>query len=409
MSSAAVDPAPASRAAPRPARHRARLWWRVHQWAGLQLSLLLSFILLTGTLATLSYEMDWLLRPALRVSPATVAGPPDWVAIARSIDAAYPQHAVHWIEAPLASAFAAPVMAEDADGATRWLYAHPTTGAIQGEGSTITAQLVLRQMHRHLNLPTWIGVPLVSALSLLLMVSLVTSLMVYKKWWRGFLRRPRGRDGRTFWGDFHRLAGVWSLWFALLMAVTGVWYLAESTFAEAPAPPAPEAELAEAKPAAYADQLAAGLRAALAASPGLRIRGIRFPTGDDPVFVFEGQDRAILVRPRANTVWTAAEGGAVLAVNDARDLTIHQRIAEAADPLHFGTFGGYWTRIPWFLFGVLLTALSVSGVAIHAMRLAGDPSVRAGRLAAGAWRGMGLLAWPATALIVAALVLIALL
>lgn len=44
------------------------LWWRVHAWAGLKLSLLLTVILLTGTLATISNEIDWLVRPAMRAA-----------------------------------------------------------------------------------------------------------------------------------------------------------------------------------------------------------------------------------------------------------------------------------------------------------------------------------------------------
>ena len=57
----------------RPRVKPARLWWLVHQWAGLKLAILLTFVFATGTLAVLSHEIDWLLQPGLRVSPATVS------------------------------------------------------------------------------------------------------------------------------------------------------------------------------------------------------------------------------------------------------------------------------------------------------------------------------------------------
>jgi uncharacterized iron-regulated membrane protein len=118
-----------------PATKKARFWWLVHQWVGLKFSILLSFILLTGTLAVFSHEMDWLLRPAMRVSPSSVAaGPPDWSAIARNAAAAHPDYQIQSIDAPIAGAFAATITVRRPDGGLAFLYAHPTTGAIQGEG-----------------------------------------------------------------------------------------------------------------------------------------------------------------------------------------------------------------------------------------------------------------------------------
>ena len=46
----------------------------MHQWVGLKLSLFLTFILFTGTLAVVSHEIDWLLQPSLRVAPTSVEG-----------------------------------------------------------------------------------------------------------------------------------------------------------------------------------------------------------------------------------------------------------------------------------------------------------------------------------------------
>lgn len=397
---------PEAVAAPR--QKNARLWWSVHQWAGLKLSILLSFVLLTGTLAVLSAEMDWLMRPTMRVSPGSVAGPVAWTSIARNAAAYRSTYAIRSISAPPARAFAASVMVEKPDGANAYLYAHPTTGVVQGEGHWVGAARVLRNMHRHLNMPVWIGVPIVSALSFLLAVSLATSLVVYKKWWRGFGRSIRTRDPRTGWGDFHRLAGVWSLWFIVIIIVTGIWYLAESTVA--PAPPTLKAEsMASGLTSAdLADRLEASLTAATAADPRLRIQHIDFPDEDEGAFTFQGQKDALLVRPRANSVSTEARDGRVLLMADASDLSVHQRISEAADPLHFGTFAGYWTKIPWFIFGALLTGLSISGTALYSLRLLKTERAwgLAGPVAVRAWRGMGWWRWPALGLVMIGLALL---
>lgn len=392
-----------------PARRKAsRLWWRVHQWAGLKLSLMLAFVMLTGTLATLAHEIDWLLQPSLRVTPSSVEGPVAWDRIAANAAAHSATARITGIEAPTAPFFAARVMIERRDGRLGFLHAHPTTGAIQGEGPWVGAQRVLRNTHRHLNLPTWLGVPLVSALALPLLVSLGTAFIVYKRWWRGFLKPVRWRDARTAMGDLHRLLGVWSLWFVALIALTSLWYLVESLGGDAP--PAPRAEITatERAPAELGALLGPSLAAARAADPELRIHRIGFPGEGSGAFVFQGQRDAVLVRPRANAVWVDAATARVALVTDGSQLSAHQRISEAADPLHFGTFGGYWTKLAWFLFGLALTGLSVSGAAVYALRLARERREHPGTrgVLARIWTGMGAWRWWSIAAVATAFVLL---
>lgn len=390
----------------------ARSWWVVHQWVGLKLSLFLTFILFTGTLAVVSHEIDWLLQPSLRVAPSSVEGPVNWVSIAQNAARYEATGTVVAIEAPIASAFAARVRIERADGSLAFLHAHPTTGEIQGVGPWVGAERILRNMHRHLNLPVWLGVPIVTSLAFLLLVSLVSSFVVYKKWWRGFAKPLRRRDARTWWGDFHRLAGVWSLWFVALIVLTSLWYFVESLGLDAPRAPRVEAvagiEEAD-KPTPEMGDLSSALGAAREAYPGLRIQQLLFPREASPYLELQGDHEALLVRPRANAVWIDPTSSQVLLTTDGREMGLHQRIGEMADPLHFGTFGGYWTKVPWFLFGLAMTGLALSGAAIYSLRIARERSadIRISRSFAGMWRGMGHWRWISLALIVVGFVMLA--
>jgi len=382
-------------------RKTSRVWWHVHQWVGLKLAVFMAFISLTGTLAVLSSEIDWLLQPSLRVSPASVEAEPRWDRIATSA-AEWPNAAkVQSLAAPVATAFAATAVIENPDGTLRILHIHPTTGEVQGEVTWVGAQRILRNMHRHLNLPIKYGVPIVCTLAFLLLVSVVTSLVVYKRWWRGFLKPVRWRDARTAWGDLHRLAGVWSLWFVLLIALTGVWYMVEELGLEAPVSERAVAP-GSAEPVDGAAAFAANLEAARGAMPGLRIQRILLPQEEGDTFQFQGQLSAWLVRERSNSVATDPASAEVLQVLRGEELTAHQRISEMADPLHFGNFAGYWTKVPWFLFGLLMTGLSVSGIAIYGLRV--GRSVPGAGAVAVAWRGMGRWRWLALVPIVIAFV-----
>lgn len=407
MASIAGEPAVAT-SQPSKRRKTSRLWWHIHQWVGFKLSLLLGFILLTGTLAVFSAEIDWLIHPSMRVAPSSVTGEPDWVRVVAGATSAPDVAVVSRIVEPTASAFAVKAAVEYDDGSLGYLHIHPMSGVVQGRQGFVDAARVLRNMHRHLNLPAKYGIPLVTILSFLLAISVVTSLVVYKKWWRGFLKWPRGRDARTWWGDFHRLAGVWSLWFVALIALTGIWYFVESVGGEAPPLPKAQVEGVDAGPRGIGKLFAASLTAARRADPALDIAIIDIADYDDGAFVFEGQKSAWLVRPRANSVHVDPITGDVALVADATALTVHQRIGEMADPLHFGTFAGYWSKIAWFLFGLLLTGLSLSGVAIYGLRIAREAreNIATAKGLAIGWADMRHWRWPALLLILAALALI---
>lgn len=399
------DEAPARAAKP---VKTSRLWWHVHQWVGFKLSLLLGFIFFTGTLAVFSSEIDWLIHPTLRVSPASVEGSPDWQKIVANAAREPGIKRIQYLGEPTASAFAVRVAIVRDDDSLGYLHAHPATGVIQGSQGFVDAHRILRNMHRHLNLPGKYGIPIVTSLSFLMLVSLVTSFVVYKKWWRGFLRWPRGRNARTWWGDFHRLAGVWSLWFVALITLTGLWYFVESVGGDAPDMPKAEAAAFAQQVPDIAAHFPAALAAARAADPALDIESIRFPDEKDGTFQFEGQKSAVLVRPRANSVTVDGGTGRALLVTDGTNLNVHQRISEMADPLHFGYFGGYWTKVPWFLFGLLLTGLAVSGIVIYALRIGKElrASLSKASGATLAWQGMGTWRWLAVALILVSFALL---
>lgn len=242
-------------------------------------------------------------------------------------------------------------------GERRWfVYVERSTGEVAGSGGWISAQRILRDLHRRLFIPTEWGIRIVSVFSLLMIVSLVTGLVTYKRFWRGFWKMPRTRpDGaaihdRRFMGDLHRLLGLWSIPLLVVIAATGLWYLVEASGGEAPRPAA-EAEAKAAMAAAPSDaamspeRLDVMVAEAQARIPGLRVREVRMPVKAGEPLVVMGQADAALVRDRANAVWFDPATGALLASLRGEELGVHQRVSETADPLHFGTFGGLWTKL----------------------------------------------------------------
>jgi uncharacterized iron-regulated membrane protein len=395
----------------KPAKKRS-WWWVVHHWAGLKVSLFLTFVLASGTLATLSREIDWLMIPEMRAAQQD-APPASWGQMYASIQATVPDARIERISVPYDFFFAAEAIAVDAAGERFRVHVNPYTAEVQGISQWFNAQRLFRELHRHLMVPVKYGLPFVGILSIPMLASLITAFWVYKKWWRGFFRLPRLRlpgrgkrvgDARRFTGDLHRFAGLWSLWFIAVISVTGLWYLVEWGGGNAPAAFRPIRPVAEANVGGAAlDRLIADAKAAY---PALDVTSVYFPAGKRGGVVVMGQGEAVLVRERANAVLMDAETGEVVQIQKGEDLSVHQRISEGADPLHFGTWAlghpmSLWVRLLWFVFGAILTGLAVTGVMIFSMRLkAADrpASVTRPGLMGDMWRGMGRFRLPALAL-----------
>ncbi|NRA53917.1 MAG: PepSY domain-containing protein [Gammaproteobacteria bacterium] len=374
-------------------------WFKVHSWVGFKFSIFICFVLITGTLAVFSHEIDWLTNPAMRTDTSSVKST-NWAAIYQKVKQQQPNKKLLHIKAPLDPWFSVELVYLQNESSYHRNFFHPSSGQYLGEGRWYNWQRFFRMAHRHLMLPTIIGIPIVSSVAMGMMLSLITSLVIYRKWWRGLFRMPRRSHRKFFWGDVHRLAGVWSLWFVLIIAVTGIWYLVEVLGLRATYPErgttldqslntALETNLdtsldtnlnttaqqtTEQKKVASVMPSVAVFNQMLATTrlefPALEITKVFFPQHAGDGVLFQGQASAILVRARANMISFDPRSGEQLALNRGVDLSLHARISEAADPLHFGTFAGLPSKIIYFVFGVILSTLAVSGTYLYGMRIA---------------------------------------
>lgn len=118
-------------------KNASRLCLIVHSWLALPIWAVLFFVCLTGTIATVSQEILWLVKPEVRANrPAGDAVPLGHHAILAAVERAEPGVAVDFILRPVKSIFALDVSVTYPDGRTRWLYVNPYTGAVQDVGAT---------------------------------------------------------------------------------------------------------------------------------------------------------------------------------------------------------------------------------------------------------------------------------
>ncbi|MBL4639823.1 MAG: PepSY domain-containing protein [Kordiimonadaceae bacterium] len=338
----------------------------IHGWLGYKLSILLFIICFTGSLATISYEMDWLINPALRVDAEDK--PFAWQAMQDNYAGEYPDGYLLFLEAPLYSNFAAIGMAVEPEKGTRRILFNPYSGKIVANmAHYASAQRIIRDIHRQLLYPVG-GTYIVGLFAFVLLGILITSLLIYKKWWRGFFKLPRKKNQRLFLGDIHRLAGVWSLWFVAVIAVTGIWYFAEELLAGTSAdvqikrPAIEGSELSNYGAAPAIISLGEALQETKTLMPDLEVKSISFPFQAGRPYFITGYRDTFLARDRANHIFIDPFSGTVMKYQKAESQSAFERWVDMADPIHFGNFAGLVSKVIWFFFGLLLPTLALVGV-----------------------------------------------
>lgn len=350
---------------------RRPLAFLLHSLFGLKVSLFLGFVCLTGTIATVAHEIEWLVQPEVRgVSDGRTD---DYAAMWTLVRERHPDAYIQSIgtyDRADSTYFVRQADIVLPDGTERRLYIDPSRMVITAEASGPSFHFIMRALHYYLLLPGDLPFYLVTSLGFVLILSLVTGLMVYKKFWRGFLRMPRWqRSTRTWSGDLHRLMGLWSLWFVAVIGLTSIWYFVERAAPSMETPP-PTAEKRSFLVAPEPERVGRWVAAARQRFPGISITFVQMPYGEDDPAVVQGQWRAALVRERTNALFIDPVTDRVIGERDAGDLSVAERWVHTADPLHFGNFGGLLTKLLWAVFGLLLTALCVTGVVIFTKRTA---------------------------------------
>ena len=165
-----------------------------------------------------------------------------------------------------------------------------------------------------------------------------------RRFWTGFFRWPRfGGRTRAWVSDLHRLIAVWSLPFLFLLILTGGWYMLENLGISPSWPPEfqpPKPENAAPPPEGFdGTRIEEATAIARNAVPGLEITIVSL-WPHEPIQVVGGLNE-ILPRDEPNIVFLAQDTLEVLGIIRDQDLPTVNRVLEMANPIHFGTWGGF--------------------------------------------------------------------
>ena len=326
-------------------------------------------------MATLSHEMDWLFISEIRAKPQKEFASRN--TILANLKKQYPKGQVsYWMRTE--EPYLCDIIYMKDKGRQTYVFANPYTGEIQGHAN-LTFQRFFRDLHYFLFMPFYqFGYLIVLSFAFLLLISFLTALFFYKKWWRKLFVLETKKGPLVFFRSLHRLVGLWSIPFTILFSITGIWYFVERTnIANVRTKVNPKLPKLE-NTLAHTDSINLTYdidydkvaEVAQKAIPYFRAEDMNIPGDyDSPVYV-RGNSDVPLVRQRANRVYVNPYNYEVVGIQNAKTISNTMWANDIADPLHFGYWGGLTTKFIWFLMGLGISSLVLSGIWITLKRRA---------------------------------------
>ena len=345
---------------------------RWHRFVGLNLALYFMVMFLTGAILVLRTEINTAFQPIPSV--ASTQSPLPAHKIYRSVSSHYDQVAIFSIAFPedQSSPYTANIFVPGKGRLTAAI--SPIDGAVLAEITRNPVTQFIRDLHASLLIPTKIGFLLVSSTSVLLLFSVVSGMISYRRFWRGLARRPSpDAPDQARWGGWHRLAGVWSIPFLLTIALTGLYFFAKDLGVAGSLPPAPAvAERQSPLPDNFVDQqLPQALALANISHPDFVLQSIDFPTKANEPLKLKGFQGAKGIFT-AQRIYFDPGSLQVIGSEMAKDGSGLMTIAPLLVALHFGAWGGTFGKVLWVTFAALSLALMVAGMQVAVARTSND-------------------------------------
>lgn len=243
-----------------------------------------------------------------------------------------------------------------------FVFVHPSTGEVLQELNELTTfTRWLLKFHYSLQA----GIPgriLVFFIGILFLLSLVTGIILYRKSIIKtifFKVKLKGRNKRTFYSSLHRIVGVWSLLLNLVLVITGIflaWKVSTAALAQPVEPNTPPVT-------APVKEVLKNLEAH---HPDFTPTYIRLPLNPEGNLVVYGRydDDAFFYSEFYNSFQAHYQTGTITGVTKVQKANLATKLSSTLIPLHFGQFGGIWSKVLYALTGLSGPFLSITGFLI---------------------------------------------
>lgn len=346
-------------------KKRVKRTFSIHHWVGLPAGIFLLVASITGSILVFHNEIDHTLYADI----AVLESPAAELKIDHSLEQIRRSHPGADIRVPdFPEEPEQALKYEIREGKNRkWIFVQPETGTILGEVERADQRLVHILLDLHYNLLSGtVGKIVVLLGGLALIILSITGFLLYRKSIfkvLSFRQKVSFKNRRSFFSSLHRIVGVWSLVFNLLISITGSWIaytIVESALSSS------KSATSEV-PAYFAlSSVDTALQQIRTAYPGFDINYLLFPKSAEGKLSVLGSlegDPAFYGRT-SSKIEVDMRTGKIDKQSFLRDAPWHQRAIKVLKPLHFGDYAGLVVKAIYSFFGILPGILAISGFLI---------------------------------------------
>jgi uncharacterized iron-regulated membrane protein len=365
-----------------------RRWIRVaHLWAGVGLGLWLVMLGLTGSALVYQHSLRQVLEKGRHIKPGL--RPLSVGELLARIHRQRPDLIVLDIDGMDRSDSAwefliRPVKPARVERHSHILLVDPGTGDIGGEQTSVgTFMGVLAQLHYNL-LSGEIGLTINAFAGGLAIFFAITGLVLWwrgrSKWKNGLRIKLRGVSSRVRNYSLHSAIGFYASLFLCVVGLSGIYFAAPRPFLWLGAHiegtslvvmkdflDPPDSTTEPTIPDASVDRI---MTAALAEFPDSRLFEVELPTAQTDAWKFHFFPHGVIDLGNAELVVVDRRSAKVLAARRTVDLPFTVRAVIFLRPLHYGSFGGNFTKVVWILLGLTPAFLFVTGLLMWRKRIA---------------------------------------
>lgn len=349
-----------------------KLVYALHKWSGLITGLFLLLLSITGTLLVFRDEIDRAFNAPI-VSVNQGGKTLSYNELIKKITATHPDAVLNGTFLYNGDATRAVMTEIMVKGQRTWVYVNPYTGDITGERLKDDVFIVnLLHLHEHLTIGKS-GHVILFVVGLCFILSVVSGLWYYRK--SLFSVYKIGIRRKTSYltnSDLHKWIGVSASLFLLLMALTGTfmhWEKVERILdsfeqPEAPRDKKPEPVFLTASQANYAiDSL---LTKATQAVNGFMPQYVGYPRTADEALIISGTrpESSRLLGKFNTSILFELSTGAIKEIKHKEDNDLEANMESSVEQLHFGEYGGWFTKLIYGLGGMGLCVMTITGFVI---------------------------------------------
>lgn len=360
------------------AKKSQNLLWKIHQWIGLYVGIVIAALSLTGAVAVFIPEIDAFLErkyvikeigdeyvPMNGVITQVQLENPGF----RVLGAMPPAKATD----PLILDIFYEAGAKDSERVQ--VFINPYTGAILGQKShTDSLSNFLRQIHVRL-MDAWWGRQIVGLAGVGLFILCITGLLIYGQFMKNQLFGAiRQKNLRILMADWHKMVGMAALLFNLMIAGTGTWLGLQPVFIKWLDIKAPNSYVRAEKissPEIDIDQQYDywdALEVAKAQIPDFTVTQVIPSKNGTNTIEVKGDAGHLPFEPHISKVVLDKTSLEILNVYDIRKQAFSDKFYYMQEGLHFGRFGGIFLKIAYALLAITSGVLSITGFFIYLIR-----------------------------------------